>query len=129
MKFFKTIISLSCITVLALLYVHQQIELVKMSYSLEQREKKLKDMLDHNESLGYNIGNLESPSRLEQTLIARNIDVAFPKRGDVVKVARLNRAVNGREAYLNAAGSEKGLNLLGLFEFISPAREAQAKEK
>jgi len=129
MKFFKTIVSLSCITLLALLYVHQQVELVKLSYAIEIRDKKLKDMLDHNESLGYNVGNLESPSHLEQALIARNIDVAFPRRGNVVKVVRLNKAVNSRETYLNAVGSEKRLNLLGLFEFISPAKEAQAKEK
>jgi hypothetical protein len=129
MKFFKNIISISCVTALALLYVHQQVELVKISYAIENREKKLKDVLDHNESLGYNIGNLESPFRLEQALIARNIDVGFPGRGNVVKVARLTRAVNHREAYVNAVGSEKGFSLLGLFEFISPAREAQAGEK
>jgi hypothetical protein len=114
---------------LALLYVHQQVELVKLSYAIENRQMRLKDMLDHNESLGYNVGNLESPSHLEQVLIARNIDVVFPKKGNVIKVARLNKAVNRRETYLNAVGSEKGLNLLGLFEFISPAGEAQAKEK
>lgn len=129
MKFLKTIISLSCITVLALLYVHQQVELVKLSYSIEYREKRLKDILDHNQDLGYNVDNLESPLRLEQALIAGNVDVAFPNRGHVVKVARLNGAADRKATYLNAFGSEKRVGLTGLFEFISPAREAQAREK
>ncbi len=128
MKFFKTIISVSCVTLLALLYVHQQVELVKLSYAIEQRERALKDMLDHNESLGYNIDNLESPSRLEQVLISKKIDVNFPKRGQVVKVARFLTPVNRKEA-LSASNPQKGPGILGFFEFISPAREAQAKEK
>lgn len=128
MKFFKIIISLSCVTLLALLYVHQQVELVKLSYAIEHRERTLKDMLDHNESLGYNIDNLEAPSRLEQALIAKKIDVNYPKKGQVMKVARLRAPVNRKEA-LSAINPQKGPGILGLFDFISPAREAQAKEK
>lgn len=126
MRFTKTIISVSCVTALALLYVHQQVELVKLSYTIEQREKTLKSMLDHNESLGYNIDNLEAPSRLEQVLIAKKIDVSFPKRSHVVKVARLSAPIKGISA---SPPPQKGLGIWGLFEFISPAREAQAKEK
>ena len=56
------------ITLVALVYVHQQIELIKLSYAIECKEKKLKEILDHNEGLGYNIENLEDPARLEQIL-------------------------------------------------------------
>ena len=55
MRLFKSIIPISFVTALALLYVHQQVELVKLSYAIEYKEKKVKDMLDRKGGLGYNI--------------------------------------------------------------------------
>ena len=48
-------------------------------------------MLDHKERLDYNINNLEDPSRLEKILMSKNIDVAFPGKYNVVKVAKAGR--------------------------------------
>ena len=62
MKLFRTIASVAVITLVALVYVHQQVELVKLSYSIETKEKKLRVMLDRKERLDYNINNLEAPS-------------------------------------------------------------------
>lgn len=123
MRLFKSIIPISFVTALALLYVHQQVELVKLSYTIEYKEKKVKDMLDRKGGLGYNINNLESPSRLENALSARNIDVSIPKRNHVVVVRALqNKTGHG----FNAALSEKRLNILGILNFFSPRAEAQS---
>jgi len=128
MRLFKVITLLSIVTLAALVYVHQQVELVKVSYLIDAGEKKLKDILDHKENLGYNIENLESPSRLEKILVSKKIDVAFPKRNQVIlaKTAGVNIR---REAYLKTAGVERKVNILGIFDFFSPRAEAQAKEK
>lgn len=128
MRFLRSILFISVMTVMALLYVHQQIELVKLSYLIECKEKAIKDMLDHKESLGYNIDNLESPSRLEGALLAKNIAITFPKRGQVIKVVKVPANMNGGRA-LNTIGLEKKVNIFGIFEFFSAGREAQAKEK
>ena len=88
MKIFKLLSPIILATLLALVYVHQQVELVKLSYTIETRDKMLKDMLDHKGSLDYNISNLEDPSRLENVLSSKNIDVSFPNRFHVVKAAR-----------------------------------------
>ncbi|MDD5436859.1 MAG: hypothetical protein PHX20_04870, partial [Candidatus Omnitrophica bacterium] len=89
MKLFKALASIAVVTLVALVYVHQQVELVKLSYSIETKEKTLKVMLDRKGRLDYNINNLEAPSRLEKVLISKKIDVAFPGKHNVVKVARL----------------------------------------
>ena len=112
----------------ALVYVHQQVELVKLSYVIDCKEKKLKDILDRREGLGYNIDNLESPLRLEQVLLSRKIDVAFPRKGNVVTVAKLASGAR-QEERLRAAGVEKKINLLGFLDFINPRAEAQARER
>ena len=127
MKIFKLLSPIILATLLALVYVHQQVELVKLSYSIETKEKKLKDMLDHKERLDYNINNLEDPSRLEKILMSKNIDVAFPGKYNVVKVAKAT--TRSAEDRLQSSGIDKKFNVLGIADFLSPRAEAQAKER
>ena len=128
MRFFRTVIFVVFATVTALVYVHQQVELVKLSYAIECKEKLLKDMLDQRESLGYNIDNLESPFRLEQVLISKKIDVNFPKKGHIVSVAKLASRIRYEER-MRSSFDEKRFNLFGFLDFFTPRAEAQAREK
>jgi hypothetical protein len=131
MKVFRSTLSIFIITLVALVYVHQQVELVKLSYCIDCKEKRLKEMLDHNASLGYNIENLEAPSRLEQVLQAQKINVAFPKRANVINVARAASGFgNERDIRaIGAVGIEKKINILGIFDFLIPRAEAHPKER
>lgn len=128
MRLFRSVIFIVFATLAALVYVHQQVELVKLSYDIECKERRLKDMLDRRESLGYNINNLESPFRLEQVLMSRKINVGFPKRGHVVSPAKFASAVDAT-GNLKLALAEKKFNFLGFLDFFSPRAEAQAGEK
>lgn len=128
MRLLKTLTTVVILTLTALIYVHQQVELVKLSYAIEYKEKRLKEMLDRNEGLGYNIKNLESPSRLEKVLLSKKIDVAFPKKAEIVSIR--NTASRGvSEERLKTAGLERKAHTLWIFDFFSPRAEAQAKEK
>ena len=128
MRLFKSVMVITFVTGLALLYVHQQVELVKLSYGIESKERTLRQMLDRKESLGYNIDNLEAPSRLEGVLLSRRIDIAFPGRDHVVKMAGLDSNVMHRGAS-RTLGLERKVNVFGILDFFGLAREAQAKEK
>ncbi len=128
MKLFRSLIIIMTVALVALVYVHQQVELVKLSYVLDSKGKKLKDMLDHKESLGYNIANLEDPTRLERILLAKKIDISFPKRDHVVKVAVTSKRMRAKESFRTAALERKG-NISGILEFFGLRAEAQAREK
>ena len=127
MRLFRSIASIAVVTIAALVYVHQQVELVKLSYSIESKEKKLKDMLDHKERLDYNINNLEDPARLEKILMSKNIDVGFPGKYNVVKVAKAT--TRSAEDHLRSSGIDKKFNVFGIADFLSPRAEAQARER
>jgi len=128
MKLFKTLTFISIVTLIALVYVHQQVELVKMSYSICKKEKVIKDMLDRKDCLGYNVYNLEAPSRLEKVLLARNVDVAFPKKSNVIKVAMAANN-SGRLEHIRKSAVEGKFNFFGIIDFLSPRAEAQVKER
>lgn len=126
MRAFRVSIIIVSATAVALLYVHQQVELVKLSYSIEIKEKALKDVLDHNEGLGYNIDNLEAPNRLEEALLAKKVEIAFPKRGHVVRLAgSKHKRSDGRPYILKVA---KRYDIFAFFDFLTPKAEAQVNQ-
>ncbi|MFA6321732.1 MAG: hypothetical protein WCY36_07750 [Candidatus Omnitrophota bacterium] len=127
MGLFKSMAVIAVVTLTGLIYVHQQVELVKLSYSIETKEKALKVLLDHKERLNYNIDNLEAPARLEKILMSKNIDVAFPGKYNVVKVAKMTSG--SVEDHLRSSSLDKRFNPLGIVDFLSPRAEAQARER
>jgi hypothetical protein len=127
MKVFRTVTVIALVTLTALIYVHQQVELVKLSYVIGFKEKKLKDMLDRNEGLGYNIANLEDPTRLEQVLLSKNIEISFPRQGNVVRAAKALCPAD--QANLGAIGIERPFNIFGVLEIFSPRAEAQTRDR
>lgn len=128
MRLFKYIVLLGIVTLTALVYVHQQVELVKLSYGIDCKEKKLKEMLDRKGILRYNISNLESPSRLEKVLLARKVSVSYPKNGQVIRLARSPSYVPGGQ-FLRVSGLEERAGLFKLFDFLGGRPDAHAREK
>lgn len=128
MRLFKYIILLGVITLTALVYVHQQVELVKLSYEIGCKEKKLKEMLDRRGTLRYNISNLESPSRLEKVLLARKVPVAYPKKGQIIRLARSSSYVPSGQ-FLKVSGLEERAGIFKLFDFLGGRPEVHAGEK
>ena len=126
MRAFKVTMMVISATLISLLYVHQQVELVKLSYSIQLREKTLKDILDHNEGLGYNIDNLEAPNRLEEALLANKIEVAFPKIGHVVRLASSKHNGGNKRPYI--LKTSKKFDLFAFFDFLTPKAEAQVNQ-
>ena len=126
MRIFKQAATIGIVTMLALTYVHRHVELVKMSYAIQYNEKRLAKLLDRNERLGYTIDNLENPSRLERILRDQNIDVAMPKRDQIVQAARTSR--NRGMAFQETMAVEQRFPF-NIFEFLSLRAEAQAREK
>lgn len=121
-------ISIGILTFAALVYVHQQIELVKLSYEIDCKDKKAKEMLDHRDILRYNISNLESPSRLENVLSSKKVIVSYPKKGQVII---LSRAPSHSSALpvLGTKNLEDRVPIFRFFDFLIGRAEAHAREK
>jgi len=63
------------ITLLTLLYVHQNIEIVRMGYSVNTHQKTLSYSLDQHRRLVYNLNKLKSPSALNEKLYAEAVEL------------------------------------------------------
>ena len=99
-------------TVVCLTYVRQQVEIVKLSYSLRDKEKCLNQIIDQNRQLLYNNMSLKSPQYLAGMLKQNKMDLSFPKPAAVAEV-RLVRKTQPQLA--QTTGSKWKTNLLDLF--------------
>jgi len=87
MKAYRFLITTVIVTMVALLYVSQQTALVRLSYDINAKEKTYSDLLDRSKILLYNVRQLESPARLERTLLAKQLKLEVPSRERVLLVA------------------------------------------
>lgn len=75
------------ITALALGYVHQQVELLRINYTIEHNRGNLSVLLDQNSTLMYNVANFQSPFYLEQSLSAKKVNLEIPSRWHAIASA------------------------------------------
>lgn len=87
MKVYKFLTITAIITTVALIYVNQHVALVRLSYDIKEKEKTYSDLLDRNKILLYNVKRLESPVRLEQALLAKNMKLEIPSKERVILVS------------------------------------------
>ena len=79
MRIHRTITWGLILTVMAIGYVHQKVEIVKAGYSLQKSRKYLSYLVDQNSKLMYNLSKLESPRNLLTSLSGEEIEFASNK--------------------------------------------------
>ena len=102
-KFFKTITLILVFTVVAVTYVHQQVEIFKTSLIINKNRTEVSFLLDQYRSLVYNLSRLESPDRIEKALFANEITLCMPKTDNIrrVDVIHVDETTEGtRESFL-----------------------------
>ena len=116
------------LTSAALVYVHQQIELVKLGYEIDCNDKKVKEMLDRRDILRYNISNLESPARLENALSSKKVTVYYPKRGQVIILSKAPSYYR-TQTVLGISNLEERTPIFRFFDFFVGRAEAHDRGK
>lgn len=90
-------------TCVCLGYVKQQVEVVKLSYSLRDKEKRLCDLIDHNRILLYNNTSLKTPQYLTGMIEQNELKLCFPDTATVAQV-RVKRAQTAQLAKTTDSG-------------------------
>lgn len=78
-------------TAVALGYVHQQVELLRINYNINRNRDNLSVLLDRNSTLMYNVVSFQSPFYLEQRLQAKNDSWEVPSRWHTIGLAEAAR--------------------------------------
>ncbi len=86
MRKFLAILALA--TVASLGYVSQEVEAVKIGYTIRKQEETRTLLLDRARALKYNIARLEAPNTLEKRLTAQKINLQSPKSWQTLVISR-----------------------------------------
>ena len=70
---------LLCVTMAGLLYVHSEVEAVKIGYRINRLEEMKALAIDRARALQYNIARLKAPRNLERRLETQRITLEAPK--------------------------------------------------
>jgi hypothetical protein len=120
MKIYKFSITLIFVTFVALLYVHQQVQILKMGYKVTSCEKEMIRLLDQNKGLVYNITQRKSPVYLEQKFLATKKDFGIPKQWQVVRV------MTPKEEKQTVVTAKLEKQPFGILKIFGKPREAMA---
>ncbi len=105
------------VTVLALGYVHQHVEIVKVGYDLQENRRYLASLVDRNSDLMYNLSRLESPGNLLTLVNTDEIEFAG-RRARLSDRYLLARAVcRGNDVQTDLIG-----RIIDVFSEIAEAR-------
>lgn len=108
------------ITIIAVAYVHQQIEIVKMGYAIQKNRGYLDSLVDRNSNLMYNLSKLESPKNLLRSLGDKEIRFASRRIGfqETYQIAQMDIPVG-----------EMREGLIGrILDLFSPNAEARPRK-
>ncbi|MCK5012388.1 MAG: hypothetical protein KAS66_01075 [Candidatus Omnitrophica bacterium] len=83
-KFFKV---MSIVIVLALTYIHMQMQIVDLAYRGNKKEQQIKRLVEENGNMTYKILILKSANHLGVAMLEENPDMQFADAHDVVQIA------------------------------------------
>ncbi len=102
MRFYKIIFMGFIVTVTAIGYVHQRVEIVKTGYIIQKNRKYLSCLVDRNTNLMYNLSKLESPRYLLASLKGEEIKFAShrTRQANIFQVAHAGPGSGARSESL-----------------------------
>ena len=86
--FGKILVGFSLVTAGLLLYVHERVEMLRVSYHIQQKSSVLSQRAEEYRRLQFEVTQLRSPQALEKRLQALSLPLTLPKEIKVLKVSR-----------------------------------------
>jgi hypothetical protein len=106
-------------TTLLLLYVHEQTSILRLSYSIEKKERELARLSEEYKVTRYQLARLHSPGFLSRQLKERSLNLTTPKVIEVIKVQMPKTSTSPVRANVPQQST--------LLSWIGSLKEAQAK--
>ena len=120
-KFFK----IMCLgTIVALAYIHMQMEIMDLAYQGNQKEQEIKQLIEENGNATYNILMLKSSTHLGFEMLDEDSNMQFADMNDVVQIAASEEFL--RENHLGT-GSQLAKRTNPFLNLLSFGVDAEAK--
>lgn len=82
----KVLLGFTVLTGALLFYVHERIEMLRVSYQIHEKSSVLAQRSEEYRRLNFEVAQLRSPQKLEQRLQDLSLPLALPKEIQVLRV-------------------------------------------
>ena len=117
----KTILGVSAVAIFLLLYVHEHISLLRISYTLEDKSEKLVRLSEEFRNVKFEVDQLKAPRLLEAKIKEKQLNLGLPNEVRVLRTA----AVPIQETPLAVSASpmsDRVLHFLGRWVDVAQAK-------
>ncbi len=120
----KILIGFSVVTAVLLVYVHERVEMFRISYKIYDRSAQLSKKAEDYRLLKFEVTQLRSPQSLEKRLHAMSLPFTLPKE---IKVLRVPSApvLQAREPLPVHVPTQSLFHFLGQWVQVAQARTDQ----
>ena len=120
----KLVVIFCVITAVLLLYVHERVEMLRLSYHIYEKSAQLSKRAEEFRQLKFEVSQLRSPQSLERRLQELSFPLTVPKEIKVLKVPSEPVSPVGEPLPLRAP-SQKLFQFLGQWIQVAQARTDQ----
>ncbi len=126
MSLFKFIKAIGFFTILALIYIHMQMQIIALAYEGKKKEQEIVSISERNGVLAYEILSLKSANNLGEKVLGNQTRLKFRDNENVIQiVSAKSQAV--QEVAVTTAKTQKNNPLFNLFS--KAGTEANAAER
>ena len=102
------------ITILALVYIHLQMQIIDLAYQGKTNERQIKNLIDENGNVTYAILTKKSSSNLGRRLLEQNPDMQFVHPENILKISIADMPKDERYFIKSTEVEDKSVSMLGL---------------
>ncbi len=115
------------LTLLALIYIHLQIEFFRLAYQAQKLEEQIHFLVDKNSQITYSILKLKSPNHLGNELLSDQSDMQFLDQEKIVRLQGSPQQVVKHRTTMTGSTEDKRNPILQLLAFMSQAEAKPAQ--
>lgn len=114
------------ITILALVYIHMQMQIFDLAYIGKDKEKKVRQLIEANARVTHSILTLKSSNNLGEKLLAENSNMKF---SDASNIMQLSAPVEYFDQENFSTVPSKTRKLHALLSFLGSGAQAEANSR
>ena len=126
MQLWRFIKFMSGLTLLALIYIHMQMNIFSLAYDGKQKEQHIVRLKEQNVRVSNNISELKSASYLGHKIFNENVKLRFSDESNVVQLAAAKKSSGQPQMASNQENKANPLSKLFAWRF---PQEAHAQER
>ena|SRR3989338_2124593 len=109
------------IVILALLYIHVQMNIIDLSYQGKFKEEQIRNFNEENDNITYAILSLQSSPHLGSKMLADNSGMQFVAPGDILQISTSKKISNKESSSRLLESGKKTNSLLSLLSLGTQA--------